>query len=60
MDAGESLGKEVSELAREDLKPRESLRMVKKGRFYQVDVPADTPKIDPELVQRFLDDEGAF
>ncbi len=60
MDTGESLGKAVSELAREDFKPRKSLRMVKKGRFYLVDVPADTPNIDPELVQRFLDDEGPF
>jgi hypothetical protein len=57
---GASLGKTVSELAREGLKPRESLRMVKKGRFYQVDVPADAPKIDPERVRRFLDDEGIF
>ena len=57
---GESLGKAVSELARKGMRPSETLRMVKTGRFYHVDVPADAPKIDPARVRKFLDDEGIF
>ena len=57
---GESLGKAVSELARQGMKPMPTLRMVKSGRFYHVDVPADASKIEPDRVQKFLDDEGIF
>jgi hypothetical protein len=57
---GESLGKAVSQLARQGMKPMDTLRMVKKGRFYQVDLPPDTPKIHPDRVQRFLDEESVF
>jgi hypothetical protein len=36
------------------------LGLVKAGRFYQVDVPADAPRIDSERIRQFLEDEGVF
>ena len=49
---GESLGKTISELVRQGMKPMETLRMVKTGRFYHVDLPPYAPKIDPDRVQK--------
>jgi hypothetical protein len=57
---GESLGKVVSELARQGLRPMQSLRMVKKGRFPLVELPSDAQKIDPRRVREAWEKDGVF
>jgi hypothetical protein len=55
---GESLGKIVSEMARRGVASRAKVQMVRKGRFFQVAVPADAPKIDSRSVQKTWEEEG--
>jgi hypothetical protein len=55
---GESIGKVVSDLARRGFPSGDKVRMVKKGRFFQVDLPPGAPKIEPSRVRKIWEDEG--
>ena len=52
-----SIGQALSELARKGLNARLRMKRDTVSGFWIFDVPADTPKITPEDVQRALDAE---
>ena len=57
---GQSIGKVVSDLARQGFPSGKEVRMVKKGRFFQVDLPPDAPKIESSQFRKIREDEGIF
>lgn len=60
--SGRRLGQVVSEMLRESLQSQGSVRIkrVPGKRFVTLEVPAGTPPVDLETIQRLLDEEGAF
>ena len=58
--SGERLGKVLSKLARQGLKPADALAPRSRRRFPVFDVPANSPVIPASRIQRVLDDEDLF
>jgi hypothetical protein len=52
------IGQVISELARRGLNPPPQVQIVQSGRFPAFAVPPDAPPMDPDVVQRVLDEEG--
>src|ERR1700730_11842755 len=56
--SGARLGKVISDLARRALNPVGEVSIIQDGRFPVFAVPEGTPAMNPEEVQRVLDEEG--
>ena len=56
--SGERIGKVVSNLVRLGLSPQSEVKIVQDGRFPAFAPPEGTAVMDPDLIQRVLDEEG--
>ena len=57
--SGKRLGKVLSEMARQSLRPS-AVRKRKGERFPTFDVPDGSPIVPASRIQRFIDEEGAI
>ncbi len=56
--SGQRVGQVISELAKRGLNPPPTVQIVQSGRFPTFALPPDSPKMDAELVESVLNEEG--